>query len=177
MNLEIYIDCIFNGKFSKIQIKIQFLFGLISKKIDLLHKNEMEFDEQIDAKIIPIINNHIKNSSEIHTIVKKLLKPINIRSFSWETTFGTGEAHITGITSGVISGLKGIIIGILNMYFTFTKNIKINVYPVYQGKGIYSELKVKLSIQLFRIISSFILIYFSWRKMKSVQMKNKLQFE
>lgn len=166
LKITINIKYIFNGKDSTIELRIIMLFGLINKKINLGKLLEKNNEEEIQSPITSQIKfEKVINKLKImHTKIKNALNCIHINSLTWNTSVGTGEADITGILSGTLFGLKGMFIGILSMYFTFSDELEMNVMPVYRGKGIYTEVKVYLSFRLIRIMIALIAIYVTWRK-------------
>lgn len=175
--MTIKIDFTLNGKVSVLQIKLSILNNFIHKKINLFQEKSTDIEEIQNERlniILKILNRNIK---QLHIRVKNILNQIQIHSFNWNTSLSTGEADLTGITSGILIGLKWMIIGILNMYFRFSEDIQINVVPIYRGKGIYSDLKIEFSFRIIKLIISMIPLYLLWRKVQSELISNKLQFE
>lgn len=183
MKITIEIHCEYHNKVPTLYVKISILFGLLQKKRNLLPLISNSMDEKIITKEENIsfqINDFIKNFDKLHTRGKKLLKSIRIQSFNWNTSVGLGEAELTGLSTGILLSLKGILLGILTMYFIFSRDIMMNVTPIYQGEGINSELNVKLSFRLGKLIILLIPIYFILRRIqkeKEVQLEHHLQFE
>lgn len=164
--LTVVIDCTVNGINPSIQVKLSFFFGLIQKKINLLSQvnQEKEIIEEIPNDFN--LNKFIKNIYQLHNKVKSRFKYIDVKVFKWNTSVGTGEADSTGLVSGILLGLKGMLIGILNTYFTFSDKTVMNVFPVYQGKGFYTELKIIFSFRIIRLLIMIMLIYLDWRSIQ-----------
>lgn len=177
MKITIKIDFIFDGKNTNFQIKVSILHGFIHKKLGLNRKSieESQNNESLETKIN--FDSFFRNKYQFHEKMKYLFKQIYIQRVYWNTSVGTGDADTTGLTSGVLVGLKGMIIGILNMYFIFSDEIEMNVTPVYRGKGIYSELKIVFSFRIFRVMIAVVLLYLFWRRIQNEQKNTNFQFE
>lgn len=179
LKITINVEFNFNGKDSAFQLRIIMLFGLINKRINIGKSLEKSTDEEMQSSITSQfkLDEFINKLKIMHTKIKNELNCIQMNSLTWNTSVGTGEADITGILSGTLLGLKGMFIGILSMYFTVSDELEMNVAPVYQGKGIYTEVKIYLSFRLIRIMIAFISIYFLWRKIQTENNQMEFQFE
>lgn len=183
MKITMEIHCGYHNKVPTLYVKISILFVLLKKKRNLLPLIVNSVDEEKIVKEENIsfqINDFIKKFDKLHTRGKKLLKSIRVQSFNWNTSIGLGEAELTGLSTGILFSLKGILLGILTTYVTFSKDIRMNVTPIYQGEGINSELNVRLSFRLGKLIILFIPIYFILRRIqkeKEIQLEHHLQFE
>ncbi len=170
MKISVNIHGIYDKQRKFLVISIFIFFRAVKKTFTIYPPSKeatsQEIEEQNDVKESRGINHFIKNFHQLHTMGKKLLKRISIDSFCWQTSFGVGDAMETGIAAGGLWALKGGVIGFLGTYFALKKNVEINVEPVFQGKGMYTELKMTVSFRLLFISLSAIPIYFYWRKIR-----------
>jgi hypothetical protein len=94
-------------------------------------------------------------------VVSYLLKAIKINKFSWVTEFGTGDAAVTGVATGVVWTLKGGILSILSRYLTLKdKKPELQVIPRFQQGGLYLDLNCIFAIRIGHIIIATIRFVF-----------------
>jgi hypothetical protein len=94
-------------------------------------------------------------------IVSYLLKAVNINKLSWVTEFGTGDAAVTGVATGVVWTLKGGILTILSRYLTLKdKKPELQVIPRFQQGGLYLDLNCIFAIRIGHIIIATIRFVF-----------------
>lgn len=68
----------------------------------------------------------------LHRIVRKFLKTISIKEFSWHTMVGIGDAAYTGMLTGAIWALKGSFIGLISHYMKLKAAPTITITPQFQ---------------------------------------------
>lgn len=103
------------------------LFG-----IRILHR-EMDFDEQMDHE--DATHHYIQSLKKVKKafpIYKKFAHKVRIKKLSWETNIGTGDAPTSGIASGGLWSVKGIICGQIANFFTLETKPELSVSPDFQ---------------------------------------------
>lgn len=112
----------------KTKMKSKVEAGKNSKLVD--NKSEDEFN----IKEIKIITNKIQNLyKKYYNISKYIMERITINNINWETKIGLEDASVTAIVTGVLWGLKSIIILYFKNKLNFS-NINLNVTPHYVSK-------------------------------------------
>lgn len=81
-----------------------------------------------------------------------LLQKLSILRFNWHTNVGAGEASSTGILSGGVWSIKGVVIGFLRETSRVVCPLQVNVQPYFQQKVLNSKLDLKFSIRLGQAI-------------------------
>jgi hypothetical protein len=94
---------------------------------DLLQEKKQLFDlfqiQEIQDRIDQLYNQYFD-------IANYIRKKILLSKLEWETEFGTGDAAITGILSGVLWGIKGNLFTILKRHVR-SKKISFNIIPYF----------------------------------------------
>lgn len=97
---------------------------------------------------------------EIYKVVQK----ISILKFNWHTLVGAGEASSTGILSGGVWSIKGVVIAFLRETSHKACSFHVNVTPFFQQKKFDTKVDIKLSIRLGQAIVGGIKILHSFSK-------------
>ena len=140
----------------KIIIHIKALFGLIQYRfeiplLDLIHNKKgklaLEVDEEVKGEqsedllqekkqlfnlfqMQEIQDRIAQLYNQYFDIANYIRKKILLRKLEWETEFGTGDAAITGILSGILWGIKGNLFTILKIHLRSHK-ISFNIIPYF----------------------------------------------
>lgn len=180
MKISIEIHFRYLEKIPSLQVYLYFFNGIGKKKFVIPLEKNMNSGVVEYEKSKSKLREIFRQLKEIYPRFKKMCRSIEIQKFNWNSAIGLGEADSTGMITGVLLGVKGVILGILNIYFTFSKDVEMNVTPIYQGKGFYTQFHLKISFRIIRIMILSILIYITLRKMKSInesQLRKDLQFD
>ncbi|GGE77203.1 DUF2953 domain-containing protein [Priestia taiwanensis] len=174
MKITIEVHAFYTEEEKQVYVYVYMLFGLIRISIDVLdeltNKNkakntgeeEKDDTEEIDKKAM--LHSLIKSIGEIHTIVKKFLKRVTIRELTWHSSVGTGDAASTGMIAGICWTGKGWILGLMTSYFRVKDRIDMNVMPVFQGKGVRTEMKLRMSLRVWSVLICALSFLRYWRK-------------
>ncbi|WP_087971924.1 DUF2953 domain-containing protein [Oceanobacillus rekensis] len=162
--------------FSKIVISIQYTYELnkqfvtfsiivlririFKKKYDLTdvkeHKNiEDHLNFESFPEKIKTIHQTWKN---LNRVINKILQKVRVHHFSWVTTGGTGDAFTTGMASGGIWSVKGILTGFLFEKIQLKCRPYIHVEPNFQQRFLQSDLECMISIRFGQAIHGLIKI-------------------
>lgn len=158
--------------FSKIYIRIAYSFvnneqtGTITIsffKIPI-YKKSIQPDEEQHS-----ILQFIKNENSISDLLQEgkvflrslkltapamywVLQKLAIHQFSWHTFVGAGEASSTGILSGGVWSIKGVLIAFLKETCRVACSFQVGVNPYFQAKVFNSKVDMKVSIRLSQAI-------------------------
>ncbi|MBS3872868.1 MAG: DUF2953 domain-containing protein [Firmicutes bacterium] len=90
-----------------------------------------------------------------------------LRSLSWQTAIGTGDAASTAILCGMLWGLKGMLLGSLQSRLTIEdKNMTIAVFPSFNERKFQTFLHCILSLRVVHIIGAGYILWKEKRKRK-----------
>ncbi|WP_249872013.1 DUF2953 domain-containing protein [Oceanobacillus saliphilus] len=135
-----------------------FMIRFFKKKYDLrafvTDKNlleEIKFDS-FSAKI-KALHQTWKEATQLLT---DMLKKVHLHHFSWITTGGTGDAFTTGLASGGIWSIKGIITGYLLEKVRLDCHPYIYVEPQFQQKFLRTDVDCMFSIRFGQAIQALI---------------------
>ncbi|WP_171046249.1 DUF2953 domain-containing protein [Lentibacillus cibarius] len=116
--------------------------------------------EQSFQETLTIIHKFSKNFSEkmkdVNTAVSVVLKRIRFHSISWKTDVGTGKADTTGMVTGGIWGMKGMVIGLLTSKSTLVTEPSIVVTPFFNQRKISSVFDCMITIRVGQAIYAFL---------------------
>ncbi|WP_379965408.1 DUF2953 domain-containing protein [Ectobacillus sp. sgz5001026] len=156
-----------------VQVRIFFIrytFDVIAlvKKFQKKETKSRENDTKQDMPHEPFllytiekISDMIKSMVDIHTISKDFFRKVKVKQFSWCSYIGTGDAASTGLFSGFIWSVKGLMVGILSTYTKVKTLPKLAVTPVYDGTLTISELTCIFSFRTFHLLY-FVLCLFRY---------------
>lgn len=157
MPVHIHISIKWNRKFN-IKISLVTLFGLIKYKIDIAkikswygEKSIGKNKEDEDKKIF----NMMKKIKEYYSNNKKwidyFLRKAKIEKIYWLTSFGLGDAALTGISTGILWSVKNWILAIITNNKK-AKEIYINIFPNFGSDNIESQFSCIISWNFVYII-------------------------
>lgn len=93
---------------------------------------------------------------EANGILQVLLKRICVHKVEWRTSFGTGDAPLTGIVAGGLWSAKGVVISLLSGKSTMKCKPAIAVLPHFQQKFLRVKIDCIVSIKMGQAIVAFI---------------------
>jgi len=99
-----------------------------------------------------------------------ILKKLKLHRWDWVTKGGTGDAALTGVTTGGIWSIKTMAAGFLGNFSRFECKPVIQVVPDYQKVYISSTLDCMVSIriaQAIHVILKIIRLFFSVKQTKT----------
>lgn len=98
------------------------------------------------------------NNREIIFLILKTLN-LKCRRFYWKTELGLSDPALTGIVSGIIWGIKGALLGLINNYITLIKKPELAVYPDFYHQrlstsfeGIFLTLSGNIILTIIKIV-------------------------
>lgn len=100
-------------------------------------------------------------------VIKYALRRTKVRSLSWQTAIGTGDAAWTALVCGMLWGLKGVILGSLQSRMVMSdKNTAIAVFPSFGQRKFQTFLQCILSMRVVHIIGASYILWQEKRKRK-----------
>jgi hypothetical protein len=179
--LRIILVYIRKGKDDKVSIKLTFLGGLFALKFDistanviqqglrniLLNKREKKPEKKVGIKELYDLYKQIKRGIEEYSnIISKIRNymldnnRIMIEKISLDITIGLKDASITGIVSGIIQALTGLLDSFIsNNFIVLDKNYSVRSDYMGEARNLKINLLCIISTRIVHIIMvGFILV-------------------
>ncbi|MFZ3578224.1 DUF2953 domain-containing protein [Virgibacillus sp. DJP39] len=134
--------------------------------LDKILKNESSLSDIMqDGKIF------------IHTIKKTipslswLLKRLYIYKFQWDTKIGAGEVSSTGMLSGGVWSIKGIVLAFLRETTHVACDLNVNVIPYFKQNLFSTKIEMKMSIRFWQAALGGLKLFRSLSKREKITIK------
>ncbi|MCM3734332.1 DUF2953 domain-containing protein [Bacillus cytotoxicus] len=106
----------------------------------------------------------IKRLQEIHTMIKDFLQKVKINNWRWRSQIGTGDAASTGLVTGYVWSVKGMIVGITGHYVHIISAPQLEITPIFQGKTMASHCELTASFRIYRAVKAAIRLFVFLKK-------------
>jgi hypothetical protein len=170
---------------SRIHIEWHYLYRqkvhLIQMKISMYHvrlyKYEIKLpDKSADNPLDDLgVDKFIEKMKElIHVIqllrsfVYFLLRKMNIHLLHWTTHVGAGDAAATGMVSGALWSVKGVLGGFIIENGRLCAQPNISIVPHYEQSCLYSQMDCMVSIRIGQAIHAFLKLMMLFSNKKKV---------
>ncbi|RYG74926.1 DUF2953 domain-containing protein [Lentibacillus lipolyticus] len=132
---------------------------LLRRSIDLMEHSDQEqsFQETL-SQLHQLSHNGVQKIRDMHTAATIIFDRILFHQITWNTEAGTGKADTTGMVTGGIWGVKGMVIGLLASKSTFVREPSISVTPFFNQQRIRSVFDCMISIRVGQAIYAFLKI-------------------
>lgn len=87
-------------------------------------------------------------------VVRRLVNSLTCERLQWKTTYGSDDAANTGIITGALWTVKGMLVTVLRRRFSFTAPPEIAVIPVFGQSRFDVDFQCIFSLRLGKIISA-----------------------
>lgn len=131
-------------------------------------KSKLDFSPEFISHVLHNIIPYYKLMSCQFKSVKFMLKPWIIKSFSWKTSFGTGDAAATGIAAGVLWSAKYLLWKKFTILFNVQTQPIMNVCPDFHNSKLEVEIDGIFASPLGNIIIASIK---AWRNLRACRRK------
>ncbi|MFB4166742.1 DUF2953 domain-containing protein [Virgibacillus sp. JSM 102003] len=142
---------------------------LMDRMIDL---SDQSYEEKSIRETLKLLHNYSENflqkMNDVNDVVTIMLGRIYFHKLTWSTHFGTGEASATGMASGGIWGMKGIILGIIYAKSNLICDPSISVVPLFNQKYIESKFDCIVSVRIGQAIYGIIKVIRKYPSKKEV---------
>ncbi len=91
-------------------------------------------------------------------LTRLLLTAVCCEKFYWHMRFGTADAAVTGVMSGLLWSTTTLILCNLTKHIRFVTKPIIQVCPDFQTEGVITEFKCIFSLRLGNVINAFFFI-------------------
>jgi len=99
-------------------------------------------------------------------LLKDLFKQIRCTKLEWHTLLGTGQAAETGALTGLIWGVKSLIVGILSHSISLQAMPAMSVQPVWNQALLHTKVQAVLHFYLGQFVFSALKVFLRIRKSK-----------
>jgi hypothetical protein len=87
-------------------------------------------------------------------LTRQLLTEVCCEKFYWHTQFGTSDAAVTGVMSGLLWSMKALVLSRLTRRIHFVAKPSIRVCPDFQDTGFTMEFKCIFSLRLGNVMNA-----------------------
>ncbi len=77
---------------------------------------------------------------QLQDLTRSFLRHVIFERLEWRSTVGTGDAAETGVVTGVVWGVKSILVGVLGSYVQWTKQPFLKVDPLFSEATLETDL-------------------------------------
>ncbi len=106
----------------------------------------------------------LERVTDLEPILRHLMKQIRCTRVEWHTSLGLGEAAATGTLTGIVYGVKSVIIGMFSHFLSLRSMPRISVQPVWNGEQLRTQLRCILHFRLGHAMVAGVRILFRLRK-------------
>ncbi|MBS4173817.1 DUF2953 domain-containing protein [Bacillus sp. FJAT-49736] len=137
----------------------------------IIYKKKNKAGEHETNKITPHeIKNRFSDYKELmqhvfdlNAVIQKFLKTVKVKKLEWHSYVGLKDAAQTGVLTGVVWSIKGVIIGLLSKYMRLKTNPVISVQPSFQIPVSQTKIKCMFKIRIGNAILAGLKILKFWR--------------
>lgn len=150
---------------------IEFIPGLRLLKLEKswnlqeLERDEVSVVEETETaggKEISSEEKHVKKGFPISQLqwlwywwnsksARRGFKHLRMKKLVWETSFSTGDAALTGVTTGAVWAVKGWLLGFTSSRFTL-EEVQVNVWPTWDNRNLQTSFDCIVKTRLVHII-------------------------
>lgn len=139
-----------NEQFCLITFSI-YRIRLYKKKMNITLENrdakEVIKDVDFDS-FQEIVREGLQLLRKVNPIINSMLQNTHVHKLKWQTSGGTGDASTTGIATGGVWAIKGVVIGIIAEKSNMKCKPIIQVNPHFQYKHFLSTFDCMISLRL-----------------------------
>ena len=162
---------------TKVGVKISALNGLVKLKLKPpSHKKSSDkMNSSVDGAIKFQYNfdTTIDVAKWVLVWLRKLMFHIECTKWNWHTTIGTGDPVSVAITSGIIWGIKGSLLGLASQYMRLTGKPIMQVQPLYNVEFFNSEWSCVLKLKLGQALVAAVVVQIRLRMNKKQDKKQR----
>jgi len=172
-NVRIGAVYVREGENDEIDLSVRALFGLVRLRYKVptvelkpfFRGIRLKVDEKDSKGSMPVIDftreeihnfilrvreliQHMKN---VRAFLAGTLQHIHVTEISWSTRFGVGDAAETGMTGGVVWGLKSAVIGYLSRWVTLERRPEIQVIPAFNQVEFRTDFRLESCVRVARL--------------------------
>jgi hypothetical protein len=86
---------------------------------------------------------------DLQPIIRQALRRVYCRQIEWNTVLGAGDAAATGVLTGLVYGVKSVIVSVFSHYLTMYTVPRISVQPLWDTKAVRTRFSCRLQ---FRVV-------------------------
>lgn len=140
----------------------------VGQNLSAVARTELYIHEY--RKITGFLRKLLRLKEQFEPMVEFLLDHMEVRSFSWQTTVGVGDAALTAMLSGGLWGIKGSLLGVMQSRSNVRdRDVIIAVFPSFKQRKFQTFLQCIFSLKVVHIIyAQFIMLREKRRHRKGV---------
>jgi hypothetical protein len=115
-------------------------------------------------KLMRNYQNLLERVTDLEPIIRWLMKQIRCTRIEWHTTVGLGEAAATGTLTGLVYGIKSVLVSVMSHYISLRAIPRFSVQPDWNGTLVRTQLRCILHFRLGHAMVAGVRILFRMRK-------------
>lgn len=101
---------------------------------------------------------------QLQDLIRSFLRHVVFEHLEWRSSVGTGDAAETGVITGVVWGVKSILVGVLSSYVQWTKQPLLKVDPLFSEAILKTDLHCIIRFRIGHAMLAAIRLMRSMRK-------------
>ncbi|WP_158299272.1 DUF2953 domain-containing protein [Paenibacillus antri] len=114
---------------------------------------ELDFAREEIRRFVQRVRKLIAHMKNYKRFFADTLKHVHVVELRWDTRFGLTDAAETGMTGGVVWGLKSALLGVASRWMSFERLPSVTVTPVFNQPTFRTEIVIRTRMKVFRIIA------------------------
>jgi len=173
-NVRVRVKYFREGENDEIDASLKALFGLVRLRFKVptvelkpwLRGIRLKVDQEESSAAVPELDFAREEIERFVRRVRKLvvhmknykqffadtLQHVRVEELRWETRFGLGDAAETGLTGGVVWGLKSAVIGYASRWVSLERRPAMQVTPVFNKPTFRTDALVRTRIRVYRLL-------------------------
>jgi len=115
-------------------------------------------EESVDAETVKNtfekVRDMLRFTLDLTEVVKRMLRNIRLKEWSWTTTVGTGDAVSTAMTTGLAWSVKTSALGVLSQLVRLQTSPEMSVTPLFNATAFSTRLQFKAKIRVAAVAMS-----------------------
>ena len=187
-NVTVMMDVHLSAGNSKIKVQMNMFRGLmrIHKEKHFIHDSKAgqataasirDNDSMGTEDWKAMWRTFIQDKDKLARISEKCLSTIKIRSLTWETRIGLGDAAATGVAAGAAWSLKGIAGAFLASKKMMKEKPQLSVIPIYQRLCAQTFISCMATFRAGKAIFTGYQLYKEWKRLKNTWIHWRMENE
>lgn len=132
----------------------------------LAHETVKDFTQKQAKKWFQRTKEVLEMVHDLRPLMKEFFRQVRCTRLEWHTEMGTGQADETGALTGLIWGIKSMIIGTFSNMIALRTLPRLSVQPVWNQSLLHTQLDVKLRFYLGHLLLTGLRIFFRMKNKK-----------
>lgn len=128
------------------------------------HNGHVFIDEKAIRRWMRVAKEWRKKVHDLYPILRWILRRFRLERVEWHTALGIGDAAATGTLTGLVWGVKSVILSTVSHYVTLRAIPRMSVQPVWNGNIVRTRFRCILTFRIGYAIVAGVRILLKLRK-------------